>query len=423
MVNDVMIRLILYVFGIAVVVAGAVWMANEPGSVNLVWRGWRVDTSVGVLVAAIVAAVFVILLIVRVISALSGSVRAFAAAQKERRVQRGLATLGDGFAAVQAGQGAVAQRLAKEASKLLDNNPAVLVLRKEAASLGGDSREMQAVSMALLNRPQTELTALRTLANKALTDGDVVGALRHAQKALARKDAPPWALNMVLDVQIAMGRWADALAVLETKLGKTVFKPDDYQRVKLKLLVQDANGALKNGDAAAAAAAAKKAVETSGPNSEAVSVYARAMASQGKGRKAAGIVEKAWRTNPHAELLSAYRALVPGESALDWAKRVENLAKATPDHPETRLAVAEASLNAELWGQARNRLSALTGDDMTPDIRARAARLMADIEKGEREDTAAANTWLELALSMQPSKTQKPSQPTSTQDLLTGNVT
>ena len=416
--NDAMARLIAYLLGISAVVTGAVWIANEPGSVNLIWRGWRVDTSVGVLVAAVIAAVIVILLIVRMISVLSGTVKAFAAAQRERRIKRGLVTLGDGFAAVQAGQGNLAQRLAKEASKLLDNNPAVLVLRKEAAVLGGDTREMQAVAMALLNRPQTALTALRTLANKALADGDVVGALRHAQKALARKDAPTWALNMVLDVQIGIGRWADALAVLDTKLGRTVFQPAEHQRLKSKLLVHEAHEALKNGDAATATAAAKKAMDASEPSHEAVAAYAKAMASQGKGRKAAGVVEKAWRSSPHSDLLVAYRALVPGESVLDWARRVENLAKAALDHPETRLAVAEASLDAELWGQARNRLSTLTNDDMAPHIRARAACLMADVETRERGDTDAAGGWLKLALSMQQSTSRKSHPPKSTGDLL-----
>lgn len=416
--SNAMTRLIIYVFAIAAIVTGAVWMANEPGTVQIVWRGWRVDTSVGILIAVTIASVLFILFVLRLVSILSGTVRAFAAAQKERRMQRGITALGDGFAAVQSGQGAVAQRLAKEAGKLLDNNPAVLVLRKEAADLGGDSREMQAAAMALLNRPQTELTALRSLANKALNDGDVVGALRHAQKALARKDAPPWALSMVLDVQISMGRWADALSVLETKLGKTVFEPQVYQRLKSKLLVQEAHSALKNGEAAGAATAAKKAMDTSNLSTEAVTTYAKAMASQGKGRKAAGAVEKAWQLNPHAELLAAYKMLVPGESALDWAKRVENLAKVIPDHPETRLAVAAASLNAELWGQARNRLSPLTNDDMTPDIRARAAQLMAELEKCEREDAEAAEEWLKLALSMQQSAAPSLHQPKSTQDLL-----
>ncbi len=413
-----MIRLIAYLVGIAAVVAGAVWMANEPGTVTLVWRGWHVDTSVGVLVAAMVAIVVVILFFLRVISLLTGTVKAFAAAQRERRMQRGLVALGDGFAAVQAGQGALASRLSKDASKLLGNSSAVHVLKLGAANLGDNPREVQAAALALLSRPQTELAALRTLANKALADGDVVGALRHAQKALARKDAPPWALNMVLDVQISMGLWTDALAVLDTKLGKSVFEPETHQRLKLKLHVQEAHSALKNGDGDAATSAAKKAMDASELNPEAVAAYAKAMTSRGKGSKAAGTVEKAWRTNPHPSLLNAYRSLVPGESALDWAKRVENLAKAAPDHPETRLAVADASLQAELWGQARNRLSVLTNEDMAPDIRTRAARLMADVETRERADAEAANEWLQLALSSQPQASGKSNPPKSTGDLL-----
>ena len=50
-------RLILYIAAVAALVAGAVWLANEPGSVSLTWHGWRADTSVGVLVIAIIVAV------------------------------------------------------------------------------------------------------------------------------------------------------------------------------------------------------------------------------------------------------------------------------------------------------------------------------------------------------------------------------
>ena len=44
------------------------------------------------------------------------------------------------------------------------------------------------------------------------------------------------------------------------------------------------------------------------------------------------------------------------------------------------LAGAAAALNAELWGQARNRLSGLTAQHMAPDVRARAARMLAELE-------------------------------------------
>src|SRR3954465_1860917 len=97
-------RLVLYILGVAVLVAAAVWLANDPGAVHLAWHGWRVDTSVGVLVAALVLLVVVIVLLIRLAGSLGAAMRALAAKRRERRLNRGLMSLGDGFAAVMAGQ-------------------------------------------------------------------------------------------------------------------------------------------------------------------------------------------------------------------------------------------------------------------------------------------------------------------------------
>ncbi len=412
-----MSRLVLFLIGVALLVGGAVWLANDPGSVSLVWRGWRVDTSVGILIAAVMAAVIVIYMVMRLLAYIGGRVEAFAAARRARRTQRGLTSLGDGFAAVQAGQGQAARKFAREAAMLLNDNPAVLMLRKEAAALAGDAEEMKAAAQAMLARPETELAGLRTLALKGMKDGDV-GALSHAQRALARKDAPPWALTMVLDMEIATERWGDALTALDTRLARETFAPGELARVRSRLLALQAQTALGHGDAAGAANAAKKAMDADDSNPGAVVMFAKAMAAQGKGRKASSAVERAWAAQPSAALLEAYRVLVPGESALDWARRIDGLAKAAPDHAESRLAVAIASLEAQLWGQARNRLQGLTSEDTAPDIRARAARLLADVESRERGDTDKAAAWLQLALDIRGDTAQKIAKPKSVAELL-----
>ncbi len=94
------------------------------------------------------------------------------------------------------------------------------------------------------------------------------------------------------------------------------------------------------------------------------------------------------------------------------------MAKAAPDHPESRLAVASASLEAELWGQTRNRLSGLTGEDAAPHIRARAAQLLADVERRERGDTGKAAEWLDLALEIQKSPGKSVRKPKSVAEIL-----
>lgn len=393
-----MLRLILYVAGLALLVIAAVWLADDPGAVALEWRGWRVDTSAGVLVALMIAAVLLIALLLRALAIIGGALQAIAAARRERRMNRGLASLADGFAAVQSGQTAAARRFAKEAASLLKTNPAVLMLRKEAAELVGDMKEMKEAATALLERPQTELAGLRSLAVKAAADGDTVGALNHAKRALARKDAPAWAIEMALDLAIASGLWRDALALMDTRIARDTFARDTHRRIKTRLLLQQSQADLRNGESQNAASLAKQAIDLGGAPVAATAAFAKAMAAQGKGRKAAHLVEKLWSERPHADLAAAYRVLIPGESTLDWARRLDNLARLAPDHPETRLAVARASLDAQLWGQARNRLAPLTADNIEPDVRARAARMLAEVEDRERGDLEKAAVWLKVAL-------------------------
>lgn len=413
-----MLRLILYVIVVAALVSGAVWLAADPGAVSMTWRGWQIETSVGVLIAAIAFAVVVILLIARLIAFVTGKVQAFTAARRERRVRRGLVRLGDGFAAVQAGQGQIARKLAKEAGSLLSDNPAVLMLRKDAAMLAGDTQELRLAAEAMLARPETELAGVRALAQKAMAEGDTAGALSQAKRALARKDAPGWALQIAVDMEVAAERWGDALSLLDEKLAREAYTATDLKRLRSRLFTLLAQAALAQGDSNAAVSSAKKAMDIDDTNPAAVIVYARAMTAQGKGKKAAAAVERAWAIKPSGDLLAAYKGLVPGESALDWARRIDALAKMAPDHPETRLAVASASLDAELWGQTRNRLAGLTGTDAAPDIRGRAAQLLAEVERHERGDADKAAEWLHVAIESQRAPARNPRKPKSAAEIL-----
>ena len=171
-----MIRIVLYVVMVAALVGGAVWLANDPGGATLTWRGWRIDTSVAVLVVAVVVFMAILGAAMKLFAWIRGSLRAYAAQQREKRMRKGLVMLGDGFAAVHAGHAATARRLARDAGSLLGDTPAVTVLRKQAAALDGDAVELKAAAETLLERPETEMAALRSLATRAQSDGDAIGA-------------------------------------------------------------------------------------------------------------------------------------------------------------------------------------------------------------------------------------------------------
>ncbi len=50
-----MIRVILYLVIVSLLALAAVWLADRPGEVAVTWQGWRIETSVMMLVVAIAA--------------------------------------------------------------------------------------------------------------------------------------------------------------------------------------------------------------------------------------------------------------------------------------------------------------------------------------------------------------------------------
>ena len=62
-------------------------------------------------------------------------------------------------------------------------------------------------------------------------------------------------------------------------------------------------------------------------------------------------------------------------------------------HPESRIALARAAIDAALWGLARTQLAALAPATGHPP-EARVCRLMAALEEGEGREPGAAQSWL-----------------------------
>lgn len=411
-----MSRVVLFVALLTLAVLVAVWFANNPGEVTVIWHDWRIDTSVGILLALMAVIVAVMLLIAKLVAMIRGTALGFAAARRERRMAQGLRALGHGFAAARGGQGVAARRYAKEAAALLDDNAATRVLAAQAAQVNDDAATLRSVAVNLLDKPETELAALRDLAERARAEGDVVGALNYAARALARKDAPKWALDVVLDVQIGAARWTEALSTLESRPAREHYTAAALKTLKAELLTNAAEAALAHRDAAQANTLARRALDQ-GAGPRAVIAHARALALQGKHKKAAAEIERIWTAKPDAALAAAYIEILATEPALERARRVEKLVAESADDPESRLMLAEASLRAQLWGQARNRLAPLLGDDVPRELHARAAILMAELETGERNDPAAGATWLKRALERAPQAVATPP-PRSVSELL-----
>jgi HemY protein len=125
----------------------------------------------------------------------------------------------------------------------------------------------------------------------------------------------------------------------------------------------------------------------------AAALLGRRLGEAGELRKAARVIEAAWRANPHPDLAETYAHLRPGDSARERLLRVQALAEKSPGHVEGALAVARAALDAQEFAIARRALAPLAIGPTQ-----RVAMLMAELEEMEHGDEGRAREWMTRAV-------------------------
>jgi HemY protein len=77
---------------------------------------------------------------------------------------------------------------------------------------------------------------------------------------------------------------------------------------------------------------------------------------------------------------------------------LQRLAQRNPDAVESHIAIGEAALDAQLWGEARQHLERAVATAPPPGPSRQLCRLMARLEDSEDGNPAAARDWLDRAL-------------------------
>src|SRR6266404_2527328 len=210
-----MLRTLFFFLKLAILLAVAVWLAERPGQVSLVWLGYRIDTSVGILLALVLVLAVIVALLYRLWRFLVRSPRQIARARHDKRRREGYRALTQGMVAVAAGDAAEARRQSKKAGLLLDEPPLTLLLAAQAAQLDGDEAAARRYFEAMLERPETSFLGVRGLLMQAMRGGDDRAALSLAGRALAERPNTPWAAESLLDLQLRAGQWQAAAVTLK----------------------------------------------------------------------------------------------------------------------------------------------------------------------------------------------------------------
>lgn len=389
-----MLRLLSLLIAIGVAVAVAVWFANNPGDVIIQWLGWRVDSTVPVLLLAavvVVASITAVLRLVLGILHVPGVVGRF---RSRRALKKGLLALAEAEGALLTNDSARASKKAIQARSLLPNPQAAVLIQAEAALLRDDLDGAEALYQDLLGHRSSELAALRGLLALAERRHDSAKVQDYAARAVAINERAAWAVRPLFAAHVAAKAWDAAQKVLDRGRKYGVYGQDDHARLTATLLCAQAELAQARGETYEVARLSKKAVSADASFLPAVLLYAQSLAGDGNAKKAASLLVEPWRKSPHAALAAAYLALWKAEGPLKAVAHAETLAESNPEHLESRLMVAQAALTAELWGQARARLKPLADGGVRD---RRVAILMARLEEGERGNTAEALRWFKVA--------------------------
>jgi HemY protein len=387
-----MIRVILYLALVALLAAGAVWLAERPGDVTITWLGWRIETSVMVAATAIALVVAIAMMTWSLIRLVLRSPDLVRTALSQRRGVRGYLAISRGLIAVGAGDVRTARKAAGEADRTAPGEPLALLLNAQCAQLAGDRAAAELAFRAMAERDDTKLLGLRGLYVEAQRRKDAVAAQRFAEEAAKAAPSLSWAGQAVLEFRSTAGDWAGALAALDRNSRYGLVDRTQYKRQRAVLMTARALAAEEE-DRDRARALALDAVKLAPTLVPAVELAGRLLGEAGELRRASRIIEKAWQVNPHPDLAEAYAHLRSGDSARERLARVQLLALKAPGHIESALAVARAALDAQEFGTARAALKPLLKEPTQ-----RVAALMAEIEQRESGDEGRAREWMARAL-------------------------
>lgn len=387
-----MVRVLLYLAVFAALAVGAVWLADRPGEVSVVWQGWRIDTSVALAAIAVVVLALLTMLGFGLLRFFLSLPSAFSFASRARRRARGFEAVSRGMVAIGAGDPVAAGRHAVDARRYAGSEPLTLLLEAQAAQLSGDRGRAEAAFKAMLDKPETRVLGLRGLFVEAKRRGDMAAARAFADDAVRRSPSLAWANDALLDFHTNAGDWQAARTAVERRAALRLADKADAKRQRAVLLAAEALEARGNAPEKALAAALE-AVKLAPGLTPAAALAGRMLAERGDVRKAVKLLEAAWKEVSHPDIAAAYLDVRPGDSAQDRLVRATTLAKLRPADPEGVLALAGAAIHARDFAKARSTLKPLLAGGAS----VRACLLMAELEEAEHGAAGRVREWLARA--------------------------
>ncbi|WP_420861754.1 heme biosynthesis protein HemY [Algirhabdus cladophorae] len=396
-----LIKILVFVVLVAAAAFGAGQLMEMNDGILITFGGneYQLDALKSVIaIVLLVAAVWIGLkllgLLIAVLKFINGDETAISRYFSRNRERKGFQALSEGMLALASGEGRLAMAKATKAQKYLNRPELTNLLTAQAAEMAGDKQKAETVYKQLLTDDRTRFVGVRGIMKQKLAAGETDTALALAEKAFAIKPKHEETQDILLKLQAETEDWAGARKTLNAKLQHGSLPRDVHKRRDAVLALSQAREIIDQDKDIEAQEAAIEANRLSPDLIPAAVMAAQSYIAQDKKRYAGRVLKKAWDVQPHPELASAYAAIEPEETAQARIKRFKTLTKSQPDHPETKMMMAELYIAAEDFPQARRTVVDLVESEPT----ARNLTIMAAVERGEGAEDVVVRGWLTKAL-------------------------
>lgn len=402
-----MFRSLWYLFKILAVVGLVVFLAIQPGTIEISWKEYTFrDIHLGA--AAVVVFIFILALVylTGVLHRLFSLPREFKRYRTEKQRAQGYQALVRSLTAAAVGDHKHAYYQAHRAQKLLPDSEAgiPLLLQAHAAKGRGNLADTDSAFQSLLGNTDTALLGVHGMMQKAMIQGDYTQALRLAREASTAQPRNYSLLKPVYDLEVRNRLWNDALITLDKAVSKKVVDKEaaNQDRMAIYCILGDVAKVENRQDEAYKLY--KKAVDAAPTFAPAVDRLARTYLERDQRIKALDLVKKAWVANPHPDLLPLWEMLVPRQDKDQRATRYRWFEWVQEFHPQTSfavLALAKVAIEEGMWGEARAAL--VRAEKIEPS--AQLYRLWVMLEERTGNKPEVIRQWLDRAASTPAAKT------------------
>lgn len=389
-----MLRAIWFLLKTALLVGLIVWLAEQPGTVEILWRGYAIETSVGFSLAVLLAGLVLWTLAYRFWHAIVNVPAVYRRYRHAANREKGYIAVTRGLVAIAAGDARNAEKFSGRAKSLIPEAPLTQLLEAQSRQINGDAAGARRAFAALLEDETAAFFGLRGLLADTLREGNFAEALQLARKADKMQPKRLWVLRTLFDLETRNRNWKQAEKILARAARLNVFPAKEALHHKQALLLASADEAFSSGNLPAAQKLAHQAFALDPAYTPAALRLCRAYLQADKRHKTLKTILKAWQANPHPDLAEFWARLKPqprkatspydvGRDGYLWIKQLHDL---HPQHHDSLRALGTAALEARLWREARDYL-----------LQAQDYRQLAKLEQIETGNEAKAREWLEIA--------------------------